>query len=479
MDGAQKSKIKVASSKGYSRADRAEGANANMQRGVSMQATEIKDYIRDNGIDSIRVDFSDIHGVNRGKVVPAYRFEEIIEEGITCAQAVSAVMLNNDIAPGSGVADEISYGDMKIVPDITTFSTVPYLDKTIRFIGDPVVDDQPWPFSPRNQLKHILAKYAQLNLRPIVASELEFYVFKTNGAGTCDFYCDKPSNVYTMSPRVDPQNIMHKLQQILSEMGYDILYYNHEFFQGQYEFNWKHSDALKMADQTFTFKNVCKELAHLENLLITFMGRPRNDAGGSGFHMHFSMNDADGKNIFDDPSGNMGMAETMRHFIGGIMEHAKASTAFLAPTVNSYKRFQLDSFAPYYIGWGLDNRTVYLRVPSERGPATRVEVRAGCASANPYLAISAVLAAGLEGINNAIDPGEPFEGDMYRESPDRFETMPLSLFRSLRELEGDTDFCDAMGKKIVQNFMAMKEAEIELYRSWVSDWEFEHYSYHL
>lgn len=108
-----------------------------------------------------------------------------------------------------------------------------------------------------------------------------------------------------------------------------------------------------------------------------------------------------------------------------------------------------------------------------------MEVRAGCASANPYLAITAILAAGLEGIHNQIDPGEPFEGDMYRESPDRFETMPLSLYRSLRELEEDAVFCDSMGEKIVQNFMAIKESEIELYRSWVSDWEFEHYSYHL
>jgi glutamine synthetase len=444
-----------------------------------MQAREIKQFIKENNIDSIRVDFSDLHGVNRGKIVPAHRFEEIIEEGITCAQAVSAILLNNDIAEGSGVADEVSYGDMKIVPDLSTFSTVPYLDGTIRLIGDPYVDDKPWPFSPRNLLKRVVAEYAKLGLKPIVASELEFYVFKMNGDGGCDYYCDKPSNVYTMSPRVDPQNIMRRLQMILAEMGYDILYFNHEYFQGQYEFNWKHTDAMLMADQTFTFKNVCKDVGHLEDLLITFMGRPRNETGGSGFHMHFSLQDESGANVFDDPAGEIGMSEIMRHFIGGVMDHAKASTAFLAPTINSYKRCQLDSFAPYFIGWGLDNRTVYLRVPSERGEATRVEVRAGCASANPYLAIAAMLVAGLEGITHKTDPGKPFEGDLYRESPENFDVVPLSLFRSMRELEADQSLREAMGAEIVQNFMALKEMEIELYRNWVSDWEFEHYAYHL
>lgn len=444
-----------------------------------MQVAEIKAYIEENGIESIRVDFSDLHGVNRGKIVPAHRFEEIVEEGITCAQAVSAILLSNDIAEGSGVADEVSYGDMKIVPDLSTFSPVPYLEKTVRFIGDPMIGDKPWPYSPRNLLKKVVAEYEAMGMIPIVASELEFYVFKQDETGELSYYSDKPCNVYTMNPRVDPQNIMGRLQSTLTTMGYDILYYNHEFFQGQYEFNWKHTDAMKMADQTFTFKTVCKEIGHLEDVMITFMGRPRNETGGSGFHMHFSMNDANGNNLYDDPNGKLGMAESMRNFIGGIMKHSKASTAFLAPTINSYKRFQLDSFAPYYLGWGLDNRTVYLRVPAERGKATRVEVRAGCASANPYLAIAALLAAGLEGIKNSIDPGEPFEGDLYRESPENFDVIPLSLYRSLRELEADTGFCGAMGKELVQNFTALKETEIELYRSWVSDWEFEHYSYHL
>ncbi|WP_045221133.1 glutamine synthetase family protein [Desulfonatronum thioautotrophicum] len=444
-----------------------------------MQASEIRQFIKDNDIDSIRVDFSDLHGINRGKIVPAQRFEEIVEEGITCAQAVSSVLLNSDIAMGSGVADEVGYGDMKVVPDLSTFAPVPYLDKTIRLIGDPYVNHEPWPFSPRNLLKRVLGEYAEMGLQPIVASELEFYIFKMAEDGTCGFYSDKPCNVYTMSPRVDPQNIMRKLQVVLTGMGYDILYYNHEFFQGQYEFNWKHTDALLMADQTFTFKNVCKEIGHMENLLITFMGRPRNDAGGSGFHMHFSMNDAQGTNTFDDPGGELGMSDTMRHFIGGVMQHAKASTALLAPTVNSYKRFQLDSFAPYFIGWGLDNRTVYLRVPSERGAATRIEVRAGCASANPYLAIAAMLITGLEGIRNKIDPGKPFEGDLYRESEETFPIVPLSLFRALHELQADERLCSAVGPKIIQNFLAIKNAEIELYRNWVSDWEFTHYSYHL
>lgn len=439
-----------------------------------MDAARIAELIKEWEIDTIRIDYADLHGVCRNKMLPAIRIEEILEEGMTCAQPIFAIMLDNNIAPDTGVADEVSYGDMKILPDPSTFARIPYMPNVARFIGDLYVDGQPWANSPRQLLKRVIDEYATLGLKPIVASELEFYAFtKEDGC----FYSEAPANCYTCTPRNDPLDILGQLSRTVTEMGFEVLYYNHEFFQGQYEFNWKHTEALRQADQCFTFKAVAKELGFRNGLDVTFMGRPKADAGGSGMHMHFSMEDPAGNNLFADPSGELGMSDIMRHFIAGQLKHAKAMTAFLAPTVNSYKRIMPDSFAPFFIGWGLDNRTVYIRVPSERGKATRVELRAGCASANSYLAIAAGLITGLEGIKAKLDPGAPFEGDLYR--TEEHETVPLSLYGAIKELNADAEFQTAMGPPLVQNFLAIKNAEVESYRTAVTDWDYNYYGYHL
>ena len=198
------------------------------------------------------------------------------------------------------------------------------------------------------------------------------------------------------------------------------------------------------------------------------------------FHVHFSIEDANtNKNLFDDPSGKDGMSDMMRYFIGGQMAHAKAMTLFFAPTINSYKRFALDSFAPYYLAWGLDNRTTYIRVPGERGNSARVENRAACASANPYFVIAAGLIAGLDGIKNKIDPGPYYDGDVYADESGKIDTVPLYMRDAIEELKKDETFCTAMGSEITDHMITMKSAEVERFRTYVADWEFDEYSYHL
>lgn len=444
-----------------------------------MDKKEILEKMKAADIDTLRIDFSDMYGVNRGKIVPAKRLEEVLENGINCAKPTFSLDLSYNIPPGTGTAEEVSYEDMTIIPDPGTFSIIPYQKNTARFIGDIYVERKPFPYSPRWLLKRVIKKYEQKGLIPIIASELEFFAFKSNG-GDLEYYCDKPSNVYTMNPRVDPLDFLRNLQNVLLEMGIDILYINHEFFQGQYEINWIHSHALKVADQSFTFKAVCKELGFINDLLITFMGRPRNETGGSGYHVHLSINDPKtGQNLFDDPNGKEGISDLMRYFIGGHMTHAKGMTPFFAPTINSYKRYVSNNFAPYYLAWGLDNRTTYIRVPRERGKATRVENRAPCASANPYLVFAVALIAGLDGIEKKIDPGDYYVGDIYTEEPGKFDTVPLYLHEAVKELQKDKVLCDDVGPEIIQNFITIKLAEAERFRSYVTDWEFKEYSYHL
>ena len=444
-----------------------------------MDKGEILKRIKEAQVDTVRIEFPDMHGVNRGKIVPARRIEEVLEEGINCAKPTFALDLNYNVFTGTGTAEEVDYADMTIIPDPATFSIVPYQNNTARIIGDLYADGELFAYSPRSLLKKVLKRYKELGLDPIAAVELEFFVFKQNGAAF-DYYCDRPSNVYTMSPRVDPIDLVRTIQNTLLPMGFEVLYCNHEFFQGQYEINWMHSDALTVADQAFTFKAVCKELAAINGLYATFMGRPKSEMGGSGCHLHFSINDTKtGKNLFYDPNGEQSMSALMRNFIAGQMAHAKGMTPFFAPNVNSYKRYVLGNFAPYYLAWGLDNRTTYIRVPRERGKATRVENRAACASVNPYLAVAVGLIAALDGIEKKMDPGDFYVGDIYREEPGKFETAPLYLHEAVAELKKDDVLCEAIGPEIVQNFTTMKMGEAERFRTHVTDWEFNEYSYHL
>jgi glutamine synthetase len=173
------------------------------------------------------------------------------------------------------------------------------------------------------------------------------------------------------------------------------------------------------------------------------------------------------------------MSALLRHFVAGVLKHARPLVAFLAPTINCYKRYKPDSFAPYYIGWGYDNRTTYIRIPEERGKATRAEIRAGSAASNPYLALGGILAAGLDGILNKLEPPAIVKTDLYHDSKVQSDIVPRSLFRSLRELEKDEWLCEYAGEDLINNFIALKELEVESFTSFVTDWEWKNYSYHI
>ncbi len=446
-----------------------------------MTIEEIKGSIKAHHIDTLRIDYPDLYGICRSKLAPARRLEEVLDEGINFAQATYSVDLANDVAMGTGLGPEIEWRDMTLIPDLNTYAVLPHMEGTARFIASAYRDRELHPVDPRNILRKVLKKYEEKNLRPVAASELEFFLFNQNeGAGT-EPYNKNLSCVYTTNPRVDPLGFLRKLHHTFLDLGLEILYSNHEFFPGQFEINWKYDHALTVADQTFTFKYVCKEVAFQHNLLLTFMARPKTDSGGNGFHIHLSISDpVSRKNLFHDPeSTKWGMSELMRYFLGGLMTHAKGMSALIAPTINSYKRYVPNAFAPYFIVWGMDNRTVYCRIPGERGPATRIENRAPCASANPYLVYAAAFAAGLDGIENKIDPGEPIQGDIYGAEPEKYQTVPLYLQDALEALKADQVLRQALGEEFIQAFVAVKTHECERFRKTVTEWEFNEYSFHL
>jgi glutamine synthetase len=323
----------------------------------------------------------------------------------------------------------------------------------------------------------VAERFGQLGYSLVCGPELEFFVCEQGPDGTWRRYANDLGNVYVVGRKGDPQGLlMHMLRQ-LRDAGLRVTAANHEFSPGQFEINLGHSDLVDAADRSFRLKSAVQEIARHRDLLATFMAKPFNDEGGSGFHVHVSVNDESGGNVFGDPAGPDGLSAVGRHAIGGVLRHARALSALLNPTINSYKRFGPDTLAPWLIDWGLDNRSAMVRVPPERGPAARMEVRLGDATANPYLAMAAVGAAVCLGIQDKVEPAAKLEG--YGYNPDQAELLPQRLGEALDALEADRELAGILGEYFVTSFLSYKRNEIERFERFVTDWEFREYAYHL
>ncbi|MBM4422284.1 MAG: glutamine synthetase [Chloroflexi bacterium] len=445
------------------------------------QITEtILRQIESEKIRTIKVEFPDFFGVARAKAVPARHFPKVIEHGVQFAFPTFALDLAGNPAAGTGTAEETGYADMTAIPDLATFTRLPWEPNTAAVIADLYYKDEPIALAPRNILKRIIAEYEQRNLVPVVGSELEFYLIKRDG-DSWRTYADKPSMVYTWNTTIDPDGITRKIMDAVEDMGHRAVAVAHEFFPGQYEINLDHGEALDMADRTFFYKQAVKEIAFQNGLMATFMAKPRSDLGGSGYHLHLSL--ADRKthaNLFFDEKSADGLSELARHFIGGQIAHARGLTAVFAPTVNSYKRYVPGAFAPFYILWGYDNRTCYVRIPPERKGGARVENRTPDGVANPYLVFAAALAAGLDGLDRKLDPGAAFDGDAYAlADPAKTPVVPQYLHEAITALEEDEILSKMMGPEFVKAFAAVKRLESQRFRAHVTDWEFNEYAFHL
>lgn len=459
----------------------AEGAGHRPHRPSTALIETVLRQIESAHIQTVKVQFPDLYGVARTKAVPARQFPRVIEHGIQFAYPTFSLDLSGNGAPGTGTAEETGYADMTAFPDLNTFTVLPWEPHTAAVIGDLYFHNEPIALAPRNILKRVIAEFEKRNLLPIVGSELEFYLLKRTDDGGWRTYSEKPSMVYTWNSTVDPDGITRKICNAVEEMGHRALAVSHEYFPGQFEVNLDHSEALDMADRTFFYKQAVKEIAWQNGLMATFMAKPRTDLGGSGYHLHLSIYDPERRaNLFHDPGGPAELSELALNFIGGQMAHARGLTAVFAPTVNSYKRYVLNAFAPYYILWGHDNRTCYVRIPPERKGGTRVENRTPDGVANPYLVFAAALAAGLDGIDRKLDPGPAFEGDAYM-TADCVSTpvVPQYLHEAVTALEEDTILSAAMGPAFVKAFAAVKRLESQRFRAHVTDWEFNEYAFHL
>jgi glutamine synthetase len=429
-------------------------------------------------VTSIRVLYPDLHGVARGKDVPIAEFDYVLEQGLRFCAAVMGTDLRHTPVVG---ADE-GYPDLIARPDMTTMTTLPWEPGVASCLADLEPAEGGAPIAdPRGAVRRAVEDLRAIGLDPIVGPELEFFLVQPDPAATHGIrrHVDRPSMVYTVGPQADPDGIVRAITEALGQLGLEVLAVNHEFMNGQYEVNLRHTDALRAADRAFRLKAAVKDMAAQHGLVATFMGKPFNDQGGSGTHLHVSVN-RDERNASDAPGDEHGVSAVLRAFTAGVLAHAAGLMAFLNPTINAYRRIQPDSLAPTHANWGWDNRSTFIRIPPERGRGTRIEIRVADGAANPYLAIAAVLSAGAHGVREGLRPPSPVDGDAYQ--ADRRvigRPLPVSLDAALEALASDEVLCHALGPEIVETFLAVKRFEVERHRAWVSDWEIAEYLHHL
>lgn len=431
------------------------------------------------GIDVVRITYPDLLGSERGRDILVNRLRRSLADGVAFCRSIYGTTPTGDLVDIEG-GMSAGLPDVVAFPDLATVQAVPWEPGVATCIADMFnPDGSPSQESPRHVLKRVIGQFDELQMRPLMGPELEFFLFEPSATSPNGWqrYGEGTGNVYVAGLKGDPDNVLLRFLRHLSAYNLDVFAANHEYSSGQFEINLWHSDALDAADRAFRFKSAIKELARQDNKLATFMAKPANDEGSSGFHVHFSTLGQDGAPLFDDPHGQFGLSDLARSAIAGVLRHAPAMAAICNPTINSYKRFGPDTLAPWLIDWGIDNRSAMIRIPPERGHATRMELRLADASGNPYLVFSALLAAVYLGIRDTLEAPAPLQGYGYDRS--RAEQIPGDLGSALDALEADTDLTEMLGGRFVDAFLRYKRNELERFGGWVTDWEFREYAYHL
>ena len=420
--------------------------------------------LRTDGIRFVRVLHSDPYGRARSKELPVDAFPGVLG-GLGYCEASLVEGLDGEPLMDPEFPGGQGFPDVHAVPDPATLRVAPWQPDTAWMLADLRAPDGPSALCCRGVLARQVAALEQRGLRAVVASEPEFYLVREDADGAVTRYSPGTGMAYTTGVRADPDGVLRRIHEALDGFELGVTTANREFSPGQFEINLSHSEALDAADRAFLLEEIVKDVAAGQGLLATFMAKPFAEHEGSSHHVHVSLWEDD-DNAFARDDG--GLSELATAFAGGILAHAQGLTALASPTVNSYKRLAADgSLVPAGAGLGGDDRLSYLRIPSERGRATRVEIRAADASANPYLLIAAILAAGLDGIERRLDPVSTGT-----------RTLPTSLGDAVTALECDDVLSAAIGPRLVSVLAALKRRECARFARSVTDWEWREYARH-
>lgn len=431
-------------------------------------------FLEHHGVKYILAQFVDMHGGIKSKAVPVHCLKDLVESG---AGFAGAAVLGFDMTPQDP--------EYMMRADLSTLTLMSWLPGYACIRGYGWVGDDLFPLDSRNLLAVQTGRLAQRGLRFMTGMEPEFYLLKQDENGAVVPFdktdtLDKPAYDYQGLTR--NVSFIEGLHKALTSIGLEVYQIDHEDANGQFELNFKYDEAIKSADNMQFFKMAAKEVANDLGAICSFLPKLSATTTGNGMHVHCSLENAEGDNIFQDdsdPSG-MGLSKIAYQFIAGVIEHAPALTALLCPSVNSYKRLVRGapgnpSWAPVFITYGNNNRSAMLRIPYGR-----IEVRIGDGSMNPYLAVAAIIAAGLDGVDRELSPPEAHAINFYELSPAQVDEMgvgrlPETLNDALNALEENKFLCEALGERLVGSFLKMKRKEWHDYHSTVSEWELNRY----
>ncbi|MBI2466642.1 MAG: type III glutamate--ammonia ligase [Candidatus Rokubacteria bacterium] len=449
-----------------------------------MTADELRSRVKKDKVDYLLAQYVDIHGTPRCKGVPARALDLFLEGSAGFAGAAVWGM-------GQGPHDH----DMIAIPDLGSYTLVPWESGVVRFACDITVDGKPWPYCARTALRRATEELRREGYVMMVGVEAEHFLVRRREDGTIAPF--DPDGVDTLEkPCYDFKSLagsmgyLRTLVGYLDQLGWEPYASDHEDGTAQFEINWKYADAVTTADRLTFFKMMTSQVAKRFGAIATHMPKPFAGLTGSGTHFHISLWDtAKRKNLFLGPKDarGLGLSPLAYHFLGGAMSHARALTAVVAPTVNDYKRLSVGEFltgvssgftwTPAFISYGDNNRTQMFRVP-EPG---RFECRVVGGSVNPYLGMAAFIAAGLDGIRRKLDPGEPNVGrNMYSLSPDEVKrgkigVIPQSLAEAITVFEEDPVIQGGLGPELAEEFVRVKRQEWIRYHNAVSRWEIDRY----
>ncbi|WP_026907548.1 type I glutamate--ammonia ligase [Paucisalibacillus globulus] len=433
---------------------------------------EIESKIKEENVRFIRLQFTDMLGTIKNVEIPLSQLDKALD--------------NKMMFDGSSIEGfvRIEESDMYLYPDLDSFVVFPWTSekgKVARFICDIYnPDGTPFEGCPRYNLKRNLKKMEDLGFDAFnIGTEPEFFLFKLDANGNPSLELNDHGGYFDLAPTDLGENCRRDIVLELEEMGFEIEASHHEVAPGQHEIDFKYSEAVKHADDIQTFKLVVKTIARKHNLHATFMPKPLFGVNGSGMHVNMSLF-KNGENAFFDTKGNLQLSETAFHFIGGIMKHAIGFTAVTNPTVNSYKRLVPGYEAPSYVAWSAMNRSPLLRIPNSRGVSTRVEVRSVDPAANPYMALSVLLAAGLDGVQNKLTPPPAVDRNIYvmteeERLENRIQNLPATLMDALELLKQNEVIVNSLGDHLFEHFIEAKEIEWDMFRTTVHPWEREQY----
>ncbi len=430
-----------------------------------MDIKDIEEFCKEREIRTIECYFPDAQGVARGKRIPTPHFLSTAYRGFELANAALVWGRQCDVVQEIGYTSfGTGYPDMIAVPDLSTFREVPWRKNAASVICDcRERTGQDVSVSTRRILKDVITEFHQLGYEPMIGPELEFYLLDQDGKPIYEVL-----DCYSMERGAALEPVLGKIRDCLEDMGVGIEACNTEYGPGQVEVNIHYRGALEAADNALRFKMAVREIAAEMGYKATFMAKPFAAYSGSGFHVHQSLNDIGGSNVFAESNCEELENDLMGHYLAGLLEHAPAVSALGASTVNSYKRVDDHSFAPTGVCWGVDNRTVAVRAIVGQGNASRLEWRGGAADANPYLVIAACLGAGLDGIKQSLKPSNKIDGDAYEHGEVR--VLPHNLEDAIETLKGDECVGSLLGE-FLEIYLALCANELSHWKSVVTDWE--------